>query len=142
MDFDFSDDEKLVKDQIHRYMRDNCDFSVFRSVLEGNEPYSSSVWQGLAEMGVQGSAIPEAHGGVGAGYLTLCLAAQELGAAFAPVPFSSSIYLAGEAITRYGTDAQKETWLPRLATGEVIGTVAVVEGVATRFLSVHQCRIA
>ena len=128
MNFDFSDDEKLIQDQIHRYLRDNCDFSVFRSVLEGNEAYSTGVWRGLAELGVQGTAIPEAFGGVDAGYLTLCLAAKELGAALAPVPFSSSVYLAAEAIGRYGTDAQKEHWLPKLASGEVIGTIAFVEG--------------
>ena len=52
VNFDFSDDEKMVQDQIHRYLNDNCDFSRFRSVLEGNEPYSEKVWQGLAEMGV------------------------------------------------------------------------------------------
>lgn len=127
MDFDFSDEEKLVRDQIHRYLRDNCDFSVFRSVLDAEEPYSSAVWQGLAEMGVQGTAVPEAYGGVDMGYLTLCLAAKELGAVLAPVPFSSSIYLAAEAIARHGTESQKETWLPKLASGEVIGTVAVVE---------------
>jgi len=57
VNFDFPDDNKLVQDQIHRYLRDNCDLSVFRSVLEGNEGCATSVWQGLVEMAVQGSAI-------------------------------------------------------------------------------------
>ena len=58
MNFDFPDDKKLVQDQIHRYLRDNGDLSVFRPVLEDNEDCATSVWQGLAEMGVQGIAIP------------------------------------------------------------------------------------
>ena len=58
VNFDFPDDNKLVQDQIHRYLRDNCDLSVVRSVLEGNGGCATSVWQGLAEMGVQGIAIP------------------------------------------------------------------------------------
>ncbi len=129
MNFDFSDDEKMVQDQIHRYLNDNCDFSRFRSVLEGNEPYSEKVWQGLAEMGVQGTAISAEHGGVEAGYLTLCLAAKEMGAHLAPVPFSTSVYLFAEAIARYGSEAQKEKWLPLIASGQLKGTIAVNETV-------------
>jgi len=127
LNFEFSEDERLIQQQIQRYLGDNCDFGVHRSVLEGNEAYAAGVWQGLSEMGVQGSAIPARYGGVEAGYLTLCLAAQEMGAHLAPVPFSSSIYLAAEAISRYGSDEQKEAWLPKLASGEVIGTLAVSE---------------
>lgn len=127
MNFDFSDDEKMVQDQIHRYLNDNCDFSRFRSVLEGNEPYSEQVWQGLAEMGVQGTAISSEYGGVEAGYLTLCLAAKEMGAHLAPVPFSTSVYLFAEALARYGSQAQKEKWLPLIASGQVKGTIAVSE---------------
>lgn len=141
MDFDFSNDDKMVQDQIHRFLQDNCGFSVFRGVLEGEEPYAQDVWGGLSELGVTGSAIPAAYGGVEAGYLTLCLAARELGAHLAPVPFSSSIYLAAEAITQFGSEAQKQNWLPKLASGQVIGTLAVNETltepdathIATRF---------
>lgn len=130
MDFDFSDDEKMVQDQIDRFLADQCDFSVHRSVLEGDEAYSSKVWRGLSDMGVQGTAIAGAYGGVEAGYLTLCLAAQSLGAHLAPVPFSSSVYLAAEAISQFGSEDQKEQWLPRLASGDVIGTIAVNESLA------------
>jgi acyl-CoA dehydrogenase len=129
LNFDFSDDDKMVQDQINRFLRDNCGFAEFRSVLEGEATYSESVWRGLSEMGVQGTAIPSAYGGVEAGYLSLCLAARELGAHLAPVPFSSSIYLAAEAIQGAGSEAQKEEWLPKLASGLVIGTLAVTETV-------------
>ena len=129
MNFDFSDDDKMVQDQINRFLRDNCGFGEFRSVLEGDATYSESVWRGLSEMGVQGTAIPSAYGGVEAGYLSLCLAARELGAHLAPVPFSSSIYLAAEAIQVAGSEAQKEKWLPKLASGEIVGTLAVTETV-------------
>lgn len=127
MNFDFSDDEKMVQDQIHRFLSDTCSNGVCRSVLEGEQDYALKVWQGLAEMGVTGSAIGSDYGGVEAGYLTLCLAARELGAHLAAVPFSSSIYLAAEALSQFGSEAQKEKWLPRLAAGEVIGTLAVTE---------------
>ena len=119
----------MIQDQINRFLRDNCGFGEFRSLLEGKASYSENVWRGLSEMGVQGTAIPAAYGGVEAGYLTLCLAARELGAYLAPVPFSSSVYLASEAIQKMGSETQKEEWLPKLAGGQVIGTVAVTETV-------------
>lgn len=127
MNFDFSEDEKMVSDEAARFLRDNCDNKAARDVLEGKAPYATSVWRGLCEMGLPATAIPEAYGGAGAGHLTLCLVAQQLGKHLAPVPFSSSVYLAAEALMAFGTDAQKENWLPKLATGEAIGTLAEVE---------------
>lgn len=129
LNFDFSDDDKMVQDQLSRYLQNNCDFGVFREVLDGNPDASQRVWQGLADMGLQGSAISSAYGGVDMGYLTLCLAAQELGRHLAPVPFSSSIYLAAEAVGCAGTDEQKDEWLSKLAAGQVVGTLAVNESV-------------
>ena len=89
--------------------------------------YARGAWNGLVEMGLTGTALPEAYGGVDAGYGTLCLVAQQLGAHVAPTPFSSSVYLASEALLRSGNERQKEEWLPKLAAGEVTGTLAVTE---------------
>jgi alkylation response protein AidB-like acyl-CoA dehydrogenase len=101
---------------------------VVRSGLEGGAPFSRELYRGLGEMGVLGVAIPEAYGGVGLSHLELCLAAEELGRALAPVPVASSIYLAAEFLLQAGTEAQKAAWLPRLASGEAVGTFAFVEG--------------
>ena len=128
MNFDFSDDQKMLKEQVRKFLADKCPMSVTRRVLEKEEPYAAEVWKGLVEMGLTGTAIPEEFGGLGLGALELCVIAEELGRAAAPVPFSSSIYLAAEAIKLFGTKKQKETWLPKLASGEIIGTLAVSEG--------------
>ena len=61
------------------------------------------------------------------GYLELCVLAEELGRVVAPVPFASSIYLAAEAILRFGSKAQQDKYLPGLASGQIIGTVAWAE---------------
>ena len=127
MNFDFSEDEKLVRDQTARLLADRCDSKVVREVLEGRAVYAKGVWQGLCEMGLAGTAIPEAYGGVDAGYLALCLVAQALGNKVAPTPFSSSVYLATEALLLFGTEAQKQNYLPNLASGAVIGTLATTE---------------
>jgi acyl-CoA dehydrogenase len=78
-------------------------------------------------MGVLGAAIPEAYGGVGLSHLELCLVAEELGRSLAPVPVSSSIYLAAEFLMLAGSESQKQAWLPKLARGEVVGTFAFAE---------------
>ena len=126
MNFDFSDDEKLIADQVERFLAANCEPVVVRRVLEGEEHYDAGVWQGLADMGLTGATIPEDLGGVGAGYLSTCLVAEKLGASLAPVPFSSSVYLASEALMGFASEAQQQAWLPKLATGETIGTLALV----------------
>ena len=99
-----------------------------RRVLEGPEPYDKALWKEIAAMGWTGAAIPEEFGGAGLGHLGLCVLAEELGSALAPVPFSSSVYLAAEAIVAAGSEAQKKAWLPKLAAGEAIGTLALAEG--------------
>ncbi|MCW5748065.1 MAG: acyl-CoA/acyl-ACP dehydrogenase [Alphaproteobacteria bacterium] len=131
MNFDFSDDQKMLKEQVRRYLADNCSMKVVRRVLDGDETHAAEVWKGLAELGLMGTAIPEAYGGSGLGALELCVIAEELGRACAPVPFSSSVYLATEAIKRWGSEAQKKAWLPKLASGEAIGTLAAAEGPQT-----------
>ncbi len=129
MNFDFSDDQKMLKDQIARLMQDKCDYDRVRQVLDGDETYAADVWQSITELGVTGAAIPEEYGGLGLGALELCVTAEELGKAAAPIPFSSSIYLAAEALKLAGDEEVKQKYLPKLATGEIIGTIAVAEGV-------------
>jgi len=129
MNFDFSDDQKILREHVRRFLSAKCPRSVARRVLEDDrEPYAADLWKGLAEMGLMGTAVSEQYGGAGLGYLELCVIAEELGRALAPVPFSSSVYLAAEALKAAGSSAQQQSWLPMLASGEVIGTVACAEG--------------
>jgi alkylation response protein AidB-like acyl-CoA dehydrogenase len=128
MNFDFSDEQKQLRDEARKYLAEKCPPRAVRAVLDGKAPYDRDLWKGLAEMGFIGVAIPESHGGTGAGHLELCVIAEELGRALAPVPFSSTVYLAAEALLIAGNQAQKQKWLPRIAAGEAIGTLALFEG--------------
>jgi alkylation response protein AidB-like acyl-CoA dehydrogenase len=128
MNFDFSDDQKQLRDQARKFLAEKCPPKAVRAVLDGKAPYDRELWKGLAEMGFLGVAIPEEFGGAGAGHLELCVIAEEMGRALAPVPFSSTVYLAGEALLIAGSDAQKKKWLPKIASGEAIGTIALFEG--------------
>jgi alkylation response protein AidB-like acyl-CoA dehydrogenase len=86
-----------------------------------------SLWQQAVELGWTATRIPEQYGGLGLGYLELAVIAEELGRSLAPIPFSSSVYLATEALLLAGTQEQKQHYLPRLASGELIGTLAIAE---------------
>ena len=128
MNFDFSDEQKQLRDEARKFLAEKCPPKAVRAVLDGKATYDRDLWKGLAEMGFLGVAIPEAYGGAGAGHLELCVIAEEMGRALAPVPFSSTVYLAAEATLLAGSEAQKQKWLPKIASGEAIGTLALFEG--------------
>jgi acyl-CoA dehydrogenase len=127
MNFEFSDEQKQMGAEARRYLAAKCPTTAVRAVLDGPDSYDRTLWAGLAEMGFLGVVIPEAHGGLGLGYLELCVIAEEMGRALAPVPFSSSVFLATEFLLAAGSDAQKSAWLPKLAAGAAIGTFAHAE---------------
>jgi alkylation response protein AidB-like acyl-CoA dehydrogenase len=97
-------------------------------LVDANAEWDRDLWRAIADMGVLGAAIPEQHGGQGLNVMDLCVIAEEMGRTTAAVPFFSSICLAAEAIRMAGSDSQKAHWLPKLATGEAIGTLAWNEG--------------
>ncbi len=128
MNFEFSDDSNLLRDQARSFLKDRCGPKVVRAVLEGQEPYARALWREIAGLGWLGAAIPEQYGGADIGYEGLCVLAEELGRVVAPVPFASSVYLATEAILAAGSEADKRELLPKLADGSLIGTFALAEG--------------
>src|SRR5579872_3143339 len=128
MNFDFSDEQKQMRDEARKFLAEKCPPKAVRAVLDGKVAYDKELWKGLADMGFLGVAIPESYGGAGAGHLELCVIAEEMGRALAPVPFSSTVYLAAETLLLAGSDAQKQKWLSLIATGEAIGTLALFEG--------------
>jgi len=127
MNFDFSDDQKMLKETAAGFLREHAPLTHCRAILESEQSYSTTLWKQIAELGWQGTAIPEAYGGAGFGRLEVAMLAEELGRALAPVPFASSVYLATEALLVAGSEAQKRRYLPKLASGEWIGTVAIAE---------------
>jgi acyl-CoA dehydrogenase len=128
VNFDFSADQKALRDQARKFLSEHASSTRVRRILEGAAPYDAELWRGMGEMGWMGTAIPEPHGGAGFGHLELCVIAEELGRSLAPTPFASTIYLAAEALMLAGSDAQKKRWLPRIAQGEAIGCLALAEG--------------
>jgi acyl-CoA dehydrogenase len=128
MNFDFSPDQRALREQARKFLAEHASPARVRRILDGAAPYDAELWRGMGEMGWIGTALPEEHGGAGFGYLELCVIAEELGRSLAPTPFASTIYLAAEALLLAGSPAQQKRWLPRIAQGEAIGCFALAEG--------------
>ena len=117
MNFDFSDDQKYLRDEARKFLEAECTIADVRSVLDNDDvSHNAEVWQKIVAMGWLGAAIPEEYGGLGLGMLELCVIAEELGRVLAPVPFSSSAYYFAEAIKLAGSEEQKKTCCPKLPT--------------------------
>jgi alkylation response protein AidB-like acyl-CoA dehydrogenase len=131
MNFDFSEEQKLLQHMAREYLNEHSSLAHVREVFEADAGYSSDLWKGIAELGWLGVAIPEEYGGAGFGYLELAMIAGEIGQSLAPVPFGSTVYLAAEAINRSGSEDQKKKYLAGIAEGELKGTLASTEKAGT-----------
>ena len=129
MNFDFSDDQKFLKAEARKFLEAQSPASRVRKVLDDEAvAYDQALWKAVAAQGWLGAAIPEAHGGLGLGHLELCVIAEELGRAVAPIPFASTVYFLAEAVMLAGSDKQQAQILPKIAAGELIGAMATSEG--------------
>ena len=129
MEFDFSEELKQLRDTARDFLADRCQTSVARRVIDEGLTHDAVLWREMAGMGWLSATIPEQHGGLGLGPLAVCVLAEEIGRAIAPVPFASSVYLATEALLQFGSPQQQRDFLPKLADGSSIGTVAISERV-------------
>jgi alkylation response protein AidB-like acyl-CoA dehydrogenase len=128
MNFEFSEDVTAMREEVNRFLSKRLPNGAVRHQIESGAALDRELWSELASMGWLGVGIPEEFGGAGLGHETLCMIAEELGRALPFAPFSSSIFLAAQAILEYGSEAQKQEYLPGLADGSLIGTFALAEG--------------
>ncbi len=127
MEFSFTEEQTQIKDLANQILRENCHDEFLMQFGKSGELYSQSLWQLFAESGLLGTAVPEAHGGTGFGFIELCQMFEEQGRFVAPIPLLPSLILGGLPLSRFGSDAQQAKYLPDLATGGAILTAAVAE---------------
>ena len=117
MDFDFNDEQREIKSTAHDFIASRFKPEKVRELAESEQPYDDAIWNEICELGWAGIAISEEYGGQGLGVVELVILQEEFGYVCAPVPFVANAY-AGAAIEAAGSDAQKESWLPGIASGE------------------------
>lgn len=142
MNFDYSDDQKFLKNEARKFLEARCTSAAVRKVLDNDDvSFDAALWKGVAEQGWLGAAIPEEFGGLGLGHVELCAIAEEMGRVVAPIPFASTVYFLAEAVLLAGDEAQKADLLPRIAAGEIVGCFATSEGPGVVGPSSLACRV-
>ena len=122
-----NDEQEMLRDMAREWTRNEHPVSAWRGVRDSGEPFDAEAWGAMGEMGWAGIVIPEEHGGTDFGWLSLGLVVEEMGKTLAASPLIASA-LAASAIVLGGSEEQKSSYLPRLATGDLIGTLAFDEG--------------
>jgi alkylation response protein AidB-like acyl-CoA dehydrogenase len=125
-----SEEQTMIRDQAKSWVQEKSPVTAFRKVRDsGNaDGFDRGAWNEMAEMGWAGILVPENYGGTGLGYLTLGLILEETGRTLTASPLISTALTATTALLLGGNDAQKQKWLPKIAEGKAIGTLAVDEG--------------
>lgn len=123
MNFEFPEDCTAIAAELRRVLAKACPMEEVRSCLDQRRT-SGATWLALADLGVLGATVPERWGGSGQTPLQLSACAEEIGRACAPVPTLASTYLATEALLMGDSDVLRERWLPSMAAGKVVGSVA------------------
>lgn len=128
MNFGFTEEQGLLRSEARKFLDQNCPIDEVRKITEAPEGpgFSRALWKQIAELGWVGLTIPEEYGGAGLGWVDEVVVLEETGRSLFPSPLVSTT-LAAHALGRFGSPAQRAAWLPRLADGSAIGTVALLE---------------
>jgi len=127
MNFALSEQQAELQQSLARLVEAACNLRRVHAIMDGAEGFDAKLWAQLIEFGAAGTCIATEYGGLGLEMIDLALIAEVLGYQAAPAPFLGHA-LAGIAISRAGSAEQKSKWLPKLAAGEVLATVALGEG--------------
>lgn len=128
MHFSFTEEQSQFRDAVRRFLRDKAPTSEARRLMATGSGYDLEVWREACEdLGLAGIHIPERYGGLGSGYVELCIALEEMGRSLFCAPFFSSSVLAATAILNSASEEYKQKLLPEVASGRRIATLAVAE---------------
>jgi len=130
MNFGLSEEQELLQQTVRGFCEKECPPARLRQLFDGDDGHDPALWKGLGEMGLLGLVVPEAWGGAGLELLDLALVCEVMGHAALPGSFLGH-HMVSLALARPGGAAQKNLWLPRLASGEAIGSVALAEDAAS-----------
>ena len=132
MDFGFSEEQEMLRDAAKRFLTDNCSTKFVRQMMADATAHDPAFWQKLVQQGWPGLLIPEQYGGTNGTFLDLTVVIEEMGKALLPGPFPAAALLGAPTFVEGASDALKREFLPKMAEGKFIATVAIAEA-AGRF---------
>ena len=117
MNFGFSEEQELLRAEVRKFLDQNASLAEVRKIVESKDGFDRNLWNRMAELGWVGLTIPEVHGGMGLGLVTLLVVLEETGRSLFPSPLISTV-IAAKAIERFGSAEQQARWLPEIRSGE------------------------
>lgn len=127
MDLSLTEEQELLQSSARDFLRDESPTTHVRAMEEDETGYSPELWKSITELGWAGLMYPEEYGGSGYTFVELCVLMEEFGRALLPSPFHSAVLTFGLPILFGGSDAQKQQYLPAIANGNLLGTLALTE---------------
>jgi alkylation response protein AidB-like acyl-CoA dehydrogenase len=127
MDLDFTEEQELLRETVRGLCERHVPVSVVRAMEDDATGFPEPFWKQLGELGLTGLLLPEQYGGGGQTALEGAVLYEEIGRALAPSPHFASAVMSGGVLLRAGSDAQKDEWLPRIASGAAVVVPAWLE---------------
>jgi alkylation response protein AidB-like acyl-CoA dehydrogenase len=131
MNLALSEEQEMIRKMARDFLTDKFPKTVVKEIEQSEAGYSPEVWQEMAGLGWMGLAFPEKYGGSGMSFLDLAVLLEEMGRACLPGPYFSTVVLGGLTIADIGSEEQKQQYLRRIASGEIIFTLALTEASAS-----------
>lgn len=127
MNFALSEEQEELQGLARRILETELTLDRRRRVESDGDLFDRELWAHLAKANLLGTAVPEAYGGLGYGFLDLCLLLREIGRAVAPIPAVPTLVSGALSLAEFGTAEQRSRWLPGVVSGEVVLTAALAE---------------
>jgi alkylation response protein AidB-like acyl-CoA dehydrogenase len=127
MDFELGEEQVMLKTSARDFLEKECPKKLVRDMMEDERGYVPELWKKMADLGWLGLTFPEEYGGADSSFLDLAVLMEECGRALLPAPFIPTVVLAGHPILAAGSEEQKQQFLPLIANGDMILTLAFVE---------------
>jgi alkylation response protein AidB-like acyl-CoA dehydrogenase len=127
MNLDLTEEQEMLRTSARDFLTKECPKTMVRKLEEDEKGYSPELWYKMAELGWMGLVLPEQYNGMGMGFMDLVILLQEMGRNILPGPFFSTVVMGSLPILNAGTEEQKKEFLPRIAAGDMILTLAFIE---------------
>ena len=127
MDFELGEEEQAIRDLTARVLDDMSSHERLKALTADGDHVDRKAWAALASTGVVGASVPEAHGGLGLGFLAIAVALEEVGRRASPVPLLTTAVMGAMPIAAHGTHAQCAAWLPAIADGSLLACAALAD---------------
>jgi alkylation response protein AidB-like acyl-CoA dehydrogenase len=127
MNFEFSEEQVMLRDSVARFIQDEYDFDTRRKIVDSEAGMSRATWQTFAELGWLSIPFAEEHGGFGGNAIDTTLVMEEFGKGLVVEPFLATVLLFGGLLERAGTSTQRESYIPKIIDGSCQGAFAYLE---------------